>query len=117
MTYTWKIDMIHSASRGEITDYVTEIHWSKTGVDENGITGRWPGMTRFTFEDAQTAKTSGVFTPLSELSEQQVIDWVRSTLDQESDNFINVKISAEISRKIMQSNDKQESGTTLPWEK
>lgn len=116
ITYTWKIDLIHTGKRGEVNDMVTEVHWSKTGVDENGVKGRFPYFTKYTAKHAQAAIDAGTFTSLNELTEEKVLEWVRSTLSQEDEDFINQRISAEISDQIDRSSKSNSMGEgTFPW--
>jgi hypothetical protein len=115
ITYTWKIDMIHTGTRGPIEDMVTEVHWSKTGVDDNGIGGRFPHMTRYTQSHAQAAIDAGTFTPFNALTEEQVLDWVRSTLSQEDEDFINMQITSEISAQINRPKNSSVGEGSFPW--
>jgi hypothetical protein len=80
ITYTWKIDMMHTQSKLGVQNAVTEIHWSKTGTDETGATGRYPGCTKFNLEEIAALSASGNFTPLNSLTETQVLTWIQATI-------------------------------------
>jgi hypothetical protein len=111
LTYTWKIDMMHTASKAGLVNAVTEIHWSKTGTNDGGISGRYPGVTRY---DVSAIADSG-FTPLAQLTEEQVLDWVRSGLSDQEKVFIDAKILGEINHQT----SAPESGCVIeekmPW--
>jgi hypothetical protein len=115
ITYTWKIDMMHTQSKLGVQNAVTEIHWSKTGTDETGATGRYPGCTKFNLEEIAALNISGNFTPLENLTEAQVITWVQSTITSDDMSFIDSQIQSSIdqqkSPKIATSID----SNSFPW--
>lgn len=112
LTYTWKIDMMHTASKAGLVNAVTEIHWSKTGTNEDGIAGRYPGVTRF---DVSAIADSG-FTPLDQLTEQQVLDWVKAGISADVEtSFINVKIAAEINHQLAAPSTASVTSDKMPW--
>jgi len=96
ITYTWKIDMMHTQSKLGVQNAVTEVHWSKTGTDETGTTGRYPGCTKFSLEETAALSASGNFTPLNSLTEQQVLTWIQATISDEDMAFINTQIQVSI---------------------
>ena len=110
-TYTWKIDMMHTASKAGLTNAVTVIHWSKTGTNENGIAGRYPGVTRFNVSTID----SGGFTPLNQLTEAQVIEWVKSDLSEEQKTFIDVQILSSINHQLTPPDTGCVTLDKMPW--
>ena len=118
ITYTWKVDMIHLTSAAGITDAVAEVHWSKTGVNENGVKGRYPGVSKYTTQHAQAAIDAGSFIPFNQLTEEKVLDWVRATLSDENEAFIDSRISAEIQSQITTNNNSANKSVgegAFPW--
>ena len=111
ITYTWKIDMLHTTVKPGVGDAVTEIHWSKTGIDENGISGRHPGVTKFIMPEIPTEG----FIPLNQLSEDQVLNWIKSDLSAEDIIFIDSKIISEIQFQSRPANTKSFTTDNLPW--
>ena len=96
ITYTWKIDMMHTQSKLGVQNAVTEIHWSKTGTDETGATGRYPGCTKFNLEEIAALSASGNFTPLNSLTETQVLTLIQATISDEDMAFIDTQIQASV---------------------
>ena len=110
-TYTWKIDMMHTASGAGLTNAVNEIHWSKTGTNENGVAGRYPGVTRF---NVSAIADSG-FTPLNQLTEAQVLEWVKSDLSEEQKTFIDVQILSSIQHQLAEVTTECVTSDKMPW--
>lgn len=71
--YSYKIKEIETApSLDGLTDVVTRVRFTYTGVDtESGLSGSFQGATPLPLPD------SGTFTPLSNLTEAEVIEWVK----------------------------------------
>jgi hypothetical protein len=115
ITYTWKIDMMHTQSLPILQNAITEIHWSKTGTDETGAAGRYPGCTKFNLDDTITLNSSGGFTPLANLNEAQVLTWIQNSITEDDMHFIDRQIQLSIDHqktpKISNSIDSKD----LPW--
>ena len=111
ITYTWKIDMMHINARAGQTDAVTEIHWSKTGTDEDGNSGRYPGCTKFADEEIST----GGFIPLANLTEEHVLNWIQTRLSHQDIDFIDAQIAASIDRQKIQSTPRSLAPNEMPW--
>jgi hypothetical protein len=100
--------MLHTSTNSNLADAVTEIHWSKIGTDENGIVGRYPGVTKFKVDDISLNE----FTPLKSLKEDQVLNWVKNSLSEENKLFIDAQIVLSIES---QSNVKIFKSVSMPW--
>ncbi len=111
ITYTWNIDMMHTASAAGLTNAVNEIHWSKTGTNENGVAGRYPGVTRF---NVSAIADSG-FTPLNQLTKAQVLEWIKSDLSEEQKTFIDVQILSSIQHQLTPSSTGCVTSDKMPW--
>jgi len=114
-TYTWKIDMMHTLNQGDVQGAVTEIHWSKHGLHSDGIKTRIPGMTKFKISDIIALQTTGNFTPLSQLTEAQVIDWVQASLSQQEKDFLNLQLEQSYQQQIKPPAGVSLEYDTMPW--
>lgn len=115
ITYTWKIDMMHTQSKLGVQNAVTEVHWSKTGTDETGATGRYPGCTKFNLEETAALSISGNFTPLENLTEAQVLTWIQATISDEDGAFINTQIQASIDHQKAPKTAASIDSKDFPW--
>jgi hypothetical protein len=77
ITYTWKITGMKVQDLPNKPKAVVQTYWKKTGTDENSIEGEFTGATPFTVDPTDE---SGTFIAFEELTEQDVIDWVKSVV-------------------------------------
>ena len=76
-TYEWKIKGLRKGNSTDVNDAIIGTQWTVTATDEvDGIAGEFNGATPF---DLNTINT-GSFTPFSELTEEQVIGWIKNTV-------------------------------------
>ena len=76
ITYTWGILQLDCApSENGLTDVVKIIHWSLTGIDENGVSASFRNSYPL------PSPSPEVFTDYSTLAEETVINWLESNLD------------------------------------
>ena len=75
-TYEWSITGIKKANTENIDEAVIGTRWKVVCTDEDGNVGEFNGATPF---DLNTINT-GSFTPFSELTEEQVIGWIKNTV-------------------------------------
>lgn len=74
ITYSYKItSMTKAPSKDGLTDVITGVRFTYTGVDEDGNEGTFQGATPMPSPDSEN------FTPLAELTEEMVIEWVKVT--------------------------------------
>ena len=98
ITYTWKItglktkdvDLDHPSA-------VVQTYWQKIGTDENGNEGTFSGATPFTVDPTDE---SGPFIPFEELTEEDVIDWIKTVVVGGYEEHVNAKIAEQIQDKI-----------------
>lgn len=108
-TYEWKIDKIFTKRQhGTLRDVVSKIEWHVTGTDSDGYTGDHYGATSFRDRHIDSNNIS----PLSSLTEEQMVNWIRVT-DTYMD-LINTEIKKEIKEQRL-SDDEKESEIDLPW--
>lgn len=103
VTYSYKINHLLSApSLDGLSDVVTRAHFEYKGIDENGASGSFMGVCPF------PAPNSSNFTPLSSLTEEQVIGWI-----QEVHPVDHMKEKIQI--QIDQQNSPTRVEIPLPW--
>ena len=116
-TYTWKIDMMHTLNQDGVEGAVTEIHWSKHGLYSDGIKTRVPGMTKFKISDVTVLHNAGNFTPLSQLTEAQVIDWVQASLSQQEKNLLDLQAEQSYEHQTKPHSGVSLEYDTMPWKR
>jgi hypothetical protein len=76
ITYKWIFSAFDCrVDEDGMQDVVTTVHWRYNGTNEDGISAEIYGA------QAVGTPTPDAFTPYPELSENQVIAWMESTLD------------------------------------
>lgn len=72
ITYSYKIDQLKKVnSLNGLSDVIVSVDFTYIGVDEDGNEGTFPGVIHTPEPDKSD------FTPLSNLTEAQVIEWVK----------------------------------------
>jgi hypothetical protein len=107
--------MMHTLNQDGVEGAVTEIHWSKHGLHSNGIKTRIPGMTKFKISDIIMLHEDGNFTPLSQVSESQVIDWIQTSLSQKEKNFLDSQLEQSYQQQIKPLEADSFQYVTFPW--
>jgi hypothetical protein len=113
ITYEWKLTGIvkSTAPSLSVDNVVVGTRWVVTGTDENGNSGTFNGATPFELSTVDVDN----FTPYAELTEEQVLDWVK--------NYVNVSnpywthIAEQIQKQIEKSQQiiEEISADDLPW--
>lgn len=109
ITYTWKITGLKVKDEGDLTNAVVQSYWTKTGKDEDGNEGTFSGATPFTVNPDDE---SGPFVPFSQLTEDDVINWVKTVVVGSYEEHVNSQIQKQIDSKKNPITDAK-----LPWEK
>jgi hypothetical protein len=110
ITYTWKLTSLKKYDNYEGTDHVVfQTYWKKTGTDENGNTGEFSGATPLDI----TAINTGTFISYSELTEEDVLSWIKPVVVGEYERHVNEKIADQIRAKSMV--EVQIESNNLPW--
>lgn len=103
ITYSYKINQISMApSLAGLSEVVTHVRFTYTGVDENGNEGVFQGAT------PMPAPSSENFTPLANLTEADVIEWVKIT---HPVAHMQEVIARQIAEKVAPTNE----DVPLPW--
>lgn len=97
ITYTWKITGLKTKDVDGKPSAIVQTYWTKTGVDENGNEGTFTGATPFTVDPTDD---SGPFIPFNELTEDDVIDWIKTVVVGNYEEHVNGKIQEQIDSKI-----------------
>lgn len=101
LAYNWSISTLKKIDTNDKQDVVVQAYWSKTGTDEQGLTGTFSGVTSFTLN-------SDPFIPFENLTEDIILGWIKSATANNESN-----INLEIQRQI---NDKKTIVTRMPWD-
>jgi len=107
ITYTWKVTGLKTKNIDSYDNVVVQTYWQKIGTDENGNEGRFSGATPFTLDPTDD---SGPFIPFEELTEADVIDWIKTVVVGEYEEHVNEQIAKDLESKI-----NPELDTDLPW--
>jgi hypothetical protein len=92
MTYTWEVTSIKTADIGNFTDMVIQTYWMKKGTDENGRIGSFNGATPINPEILDPVN----FIPYTQLTEEIVLGWIQSYIDETYERHINEQIQKQI---------------------
>jgi len=98
ITYTWKITGLKTK---DVSDdkpaAVVQTYWQKIGTDENGNEGTFSGATPFTVDPTDE---SGPFIPFEDLTEENVLDWIKTIVVGGYADHVNGQIAKQIEEKI-----------------
>jgi len=113
-TYEWKLVGLKKQNSENINDAVIGTQWKLKATDEDGNEGTFTGATPFSISTINTSS----FTPYSELTEAQVLGWVKNYVSgsNPSTNYmahINGVIEKEINSKKWVKLEVSEAD--LPW--
>lgn len=104
ITYTWQITSLRTKTEGDNLNSVVQTYWKKIGTDENGNSGTFEGATPF----SAASVPAGEFIPFAELTEEIVLDWIKSAVVGDYEQHVNTKIEEKINSSII-------SQPALPW--
>ena len=75
--YTWKIYAVgRTTTVGDLENVVKTVKWELMGTSEAGHVGRFHGNSTLIFNPEND------FTPFEQLTEEQIISWIESHLDE-----------------------------------
>ncbi len=100
LTYTWSI----TGMKTNEIDAVVQTYWKKTGTDANGNVGVFSGATPFQIAEGQD------LVPLNQLTESQVLDWIKSVVVGDYEVHVNNQIQKDLDR-----NRNVVKDIKLPW--
>lgn len=98
ITYSWKVTTLKVKNIGDDRkNAVVQVYWEKIGTDENGKSGVFYGATSFT---ADLGDNSGPFIPFEDLTDQDVISWIKKVVVGDYETHVNNKILEKINLSI-----------------
>ena len=106
MEYTWKVTGLKSQTVSGIDGVIFQTYWTKTGKDENGNEGVFSGATPFKEVDVET----NGFIPFDQLTEEDVLGWIKAVVVGEYENHVNQQIQKQIDQKTMNITEAK-----MPW--
>jgi hypothetical protein len=113
MEYIWKIKSLIKQNTNDLDNIIIGTRWEVSTTNEDGITGEFQGATPF---DLSTVDLNN-FTPFEELTETQVLGWIKSQVSGSSNTsyweHISSRINKQIQEKVHVKIDVNE--TELPW--
>lgn len=92
ITYTWEITSIATKNETVHSNAIVQTIWEKTGTDSEGNSVSFEGATPFTSDNVPV----GEFIPLEQLSEEIVLNWIKTAIDEEYEAHINGVIFSKI---------------------
>ena len=108
ITYTWKVTSLKVKDVSDARpSAVVQTYWQKIGKDENGNQGTFSGATPFTLDPNDD---SGPFIPFADLTEENVLDWIKTVVVGSYEEHVNGKIQEQIDEKINPVTEQ-----SLPW--
>jgi methanogenic corrinoid protein MtbC1 len=108
ITYTWQITGLKTKNVSDDKPAaVVQTYWKKIGIDADGNEGTFSGATPFTVDPTDE---SGPFIAFEDLTEENVLDWIKTVVVGGYEQHVNEQITKQIEQKI---NPVTEN--TLPW--
>ncbi len=108
IVYAWKVTSIKVTEINDTQNVVVYAYWEKTGKDEEGNEGTFYGGTSFSTNNALEGST---FIPFDELTETEVIEWIKASIADGYEQHINEQINKLIFEKKNILIEK-----SLPWD-
>lgn len=107
ITYRWKVTGIKTTTLDSTPNVVVQTYWKKIGTDEDGNEGTFNGATPFS---AATMPTGTTFIPFEQLTEADVLTWVKAVVVDNYADHVNEQIQKQIDAAKNPVVD-----ATLPW--
>lgn len=111
--YEWAVTGLRKRDSDDLQDVIIGTNWKVTGVDEDGLTGTFNGATPFRLADVDPNN----FTPFNELTETQVLGWIKNAVSGSSPTNYWSHIREQIVKEMDSKRYKITtlSPTELPW--
>ena len=94
ITYTWAVTGMKVTTVGDLSNYVVQTYWTKTGTDENGNTGVFSGATPLTPDSSQPN-----YVPYDQLTQEIVLSWIQPLVTGQYEQHVNDVIAEAIAAK------------------
>lgn len=96
ITYSWKLISLKKTNTPDLDNVIVQVLWNKIGVDANGNSGVYLGVTPF---DLSTVDPNN-FVSYSDLTEEIVLGWVKSIVVDGYEENVNSAIEKQIQDKL-----------------
>ena len=93
ITYRWEVTGIKTTTLNNTPNVVVQTYWKKIGTDENGNEGTFSGATPFS---AATMPAGTTFIPFEQLTEEDVLTWVKAVVVDNYEEHVNEQILKQI---------------------
>jgi hypothetical protein len=94
ITYNWNVVQMDAyPEKDGLTDVVFQVHWTLIGTEET-YSGMVYGSVNVTLDEGST------YTPYNELTQEQVVGWVKDSLGEEQVASLEANIATQIQNKI-----------------
>jgi hypothetical protein len=112
-TYEWSVTGIKKATSDDINDAIIGTRWKVVCTDEDGNIGEFSGATPF---DLNTID-SGSFTPYQDLTEAQVLEWIKNVVSGSSSTNYWEHIQLQMDKQINKTkfSHTEVGDVDLPW--
>jgi hypothetical protein len=112
-TYEWKVTGIKKVNSENIDEAIVGTQWKVICTDEDGNTGEFVGATPFNLQSIDT----GSFTPYENLTEEQVLGWIKNVVSGSSSTNYWDHIQGQMNKQISRSklSFTEVSEVSLPW--
>ena len=107
ISYTWKVTSIKTKTEGANQGAVVQTYWTKTGKDSADNEGTFSGATPFT---TTTMPAGATFVPLTDLTEETVLTWIKAVVVGGYEEHVNGVIQKAINDKVTPVAEAQ-----MPW--
>jgi hypothetical protein len=115
ITYTWAVTSLKTKNvSDDKQNAVVQTYWKKIGTDSsnldnegNPVKGEFSGATPFTVDPTDD---SGPFIAFEELTEEDVLDWIKTIVVGQYEVHVNEQIKQQMDQKI---NPVKEAA--MPW--
>lgn len=107
ITYSWKITGLKTQDFEGRPSSIAQVYWEKIGTDSAGNQGKFSGATPFTLDPTDN---SGPFKPFEELTEDDVIGWIKGVVVADYELHVNTKIRQQIQETVF-----PKAEAKLPW--
>ncbi len=107
LTFTWEVTGLKTKDVENKPSSVVQTYWKKTGTDADGNQGTFSGATPFTVDPTDD---SGPFIAFEDLTEENVLDWIKSIVVDGYEDHVNEQIQKQIDDKVTPIVE-----ASLPW--
>jgi len=109
LTYVYAVTSLKKTNDGGVENAVVQSTWTCTGTDEDGDSGVFNGATPFSLNSVDPDN----FIPYEELTEDDVINWIKAVVVGSYKEHIDMQISKQIA--LIKAPVVEVPSNELPW--